>query len=190
LLHSFIHLGFSQIIVFGGFFTGVYYFVSYDDGTSKKQAIEQSQTEMSKTSNTLKQKQIDLENLKEFEKKINNEKEVIKRFLDYIPNSLTYQDFSALLNSEARSSGVNIVEKKDRPIQKKDKSEYDILKIQFKVSGAFTQILVFLSRLTAQKRMLIVNDMEMKSSRDSQIIEAQISISAYRYVEPVETDKN
>ena len=172
---------FIQILVFGSLFLGIYYFTMYDDGSALRKTIADIQEKTQQVEEQVEKKQQKLEEVKTFEQEILSQEEAVKYFLNFIPSSLTFTDVSTLLINEAKSSGVNIEVKQDERIDEQDDSEYHTLNIQLTVNGAFSQILLFLSKLTEQKRILIVKDIGMKIDRHTQLIEANMSILAYRY---------
>ena len=168
-------------MVFGGFFLGVYYFTLYDDGTRLNNLIEEVQNNIWKVEVQIKEKEMELENIKEFEREILNEKKVIESFLKFIPESLTYTELSSLLINSAKITGVNIEVKTDQAIQIEEESEYQTLQIHLTIKGSFSQIMFFLSKLTSQKRMLILQRIDMNIEETSRLVKANLKIIAYRY---------
>ncbi len=183
ILFDIANFGIIQLLVFGGLFVGIFYFTSYNDGSHIKKAIEDIESNIQKVSKQNQQKQKEIQDVKMFEKEIMAQEKDVKFLLDFIPKSLTYTDISNLLITTANRSGVNIDVKQDQKVESREDSEYHILSIQLAVSGAFSHILLFLSKLTDQRRMLIVNNVTMRVERETQLIKADLNISAYRYKE-------
>ena len=128
-----------------------------------------------------------IQRVKLFEQEVSNHKKVIKFFLNYIPASLTFTEISSLVNKQALSSGVNIESKEDSQYDgQEENTEYDILNLKLKVSGSFSQIMFFLSKLTAQKRLLVVNKIDLSVLSENEQIMSDINLLAYRYQESVE----
>ncbi len=176
-----------QIIVFGCLSMGAYYFFAFDDGSALKQSISNEQNKIQQLEVNIKKKRADFESLKNFKKEVSSKEEAVSLFLNYIPNELSSIDIFSLLNNEAKTTGINIEDKQDQPSVKKE--PYEILKIKLKVSGAFPQIVSFLSRLTGQKRMLIVDKIAMSVSANKKIILADLDIFAFRYSEKQTEEK-
>ena len=170
-----------QIVVFGSFFMGIFYFTMYNDGSVLKKTIADVETNINQVEEQVNKTQKDLEDVENFEKEILAQEEAVKYFLNFIPSSLTFTEVSTLLIKEAKSAGVNIEVKQDKRGHKQNDSEYQTLDVQLTVNGAFAQILLFLSNLTNQKRIIIVNNIDMKVDRVTQLIGANLNISAYRY---------
>lgn len=170
-----------QILIFGSVFLGIYYFTLYDDGSRLRQLILDVQSNIDTTETKVKKKEKELEDIKEFEREILAEEQVIKYFLNFIPESLTYTDLSSLLIKSAEFTGVNIEVKKDQKVKKQKDSEYQTLQIQLAIDGSFSQIMLFLSKLTAQRRILVLKEIDMNIDQASRLIKANLNILAYRY---------
>ena len=181
ILFDLARLQFLQIFVFGGIFIGVYYFTLYDDGAYLDKLIKDVQSNIEQTEVKIKKKEEDLETVKEFEREILSEEEVVKYFLNFIPESLTYTELTSLLIKSAEFTGINIELKQDQKVQVREESEYQTLKIKLTINGSFSQIMFFLSRLTVQKRMLILQKINITIDRTSRLIKADLNIIAYRY---------
>ena len=177
------HFQLAQILVFGSLLLGGYYFTLYDDGSELRETIQTIQTDTRRAEAQIEQTEKEIEDVKIFEKEILAEEESVKYFLNFVPNTLTFTEVSTLLIKEAKSSGVNISLKKDKIVNQEEDSEYHTLNIGLTISGSFSNILLFLSKLTAQKRILIVNNIDMTVNRQNQLIESVLDISAYRYQE-------
>lgn len=172
---------FIQILVFGAVFLGVYYFTLYDDGSFLNTQIEGVQNQINQSEGKVKEKEEELRNVREFEKEILAEEDVIKHFLNFIPESLTYTDLSALLIKSAKITGVNIELKRDEETNvNTESSEYETLKIELTINGSFSQIMFFLSKLTSQRRILILKKINMQI-HENRSIKANLSVLAYRY---------
>ena len=182
ILFDIAYFSFIQILVIGGFLFGVFYFTLYDDGKSLRDSITAAKTGIETAKKQLEQKQKELKDIKSFETEVLSQEEVIKQFLNFVPSSLTFTDMFSLLTKEAKSSGVNIIDKRDERIEDVGDSEYQTLNIKLTVEGAFPQVLLFLSKLTGQRRMLIINNIDMNNANaENQIIKTNLLISAYRY---------
>ena len=184
---SLAHFQLTQIIVLGGLALGIFYFTAYDDGTVLHQSIENIQNQVKKVEGDVAKVKEDIERVKLFKKEVSNNKKVIKFFLNYIPSSLTFTEISSLVNKQALSSGVNIESKEDSQYKdQEENTEYDVLNLKLKVSGSFAQIMFFLSKLTAQKRLLIVNKIKLNVASANKQVMSDINLLAYRYKESVE----
>ena len=182
---SLAHFQIAQIIVFGGFVLGVFYFTVYDDGSILRQSIVDVQNQIKKSEGEVAKVKAEIESVKLFEREVENHKKVIKFFLNYIPANLTFTEISSLVNKQALSSGVNIESKEDSE-QIEDQDEYDILNMKLKVSGSFSQIMFFLSKLTSQERLLVVNKIDLNISPESKQIMSNINLLAYRYKKDID----
>ena len=181
------HFQLAQVIVLGGFALGLFYFIGYDDGTVLRQTIVDIKNQVTQVEGEAVKVQREIDEVKLFEQEVANNKKIIKFFLNYIPVSLTFTEISYLVNTQAQSSGVNIESKEDNQLEgDQEDTEYDILNIKLKVSGSFSQIMFFLSKLTDQERLLVVNRINLNISPESKQIMSDINLLAYRYKENIE----
>ena len=181
IIYDIVNFKLPQIVIFGAFFTGIFYFTSYNDGTNIKNDIKSIQTQVDQLKVQLRKKQDELVDVKNFKRDLLQEEETIKHLINFVPDSLTFTDISFLLIRAAKATGVNIDLKEDKIVRTQKDLDYSILEIQLKVNGSFSQILLFLSKLTEQKRMLIVKNIDMKINSSNRLIESDLLIVSYRY---------
>ena len=173
-------MGLGQIIVLGGFLLGGYYFLLYDNGDSQRDQIQDIQQKTQGVERDIQKKKEELQRSLSFQRDLKREARSIEHFLNYVPNEQTAVDIFHFMTAEAKTSGVNIKDKQDQGVVNME--AYDALKVQLKVGGSFSQVLLFLSRLTAQKRILVVDNISMSlSSKADQWITAEMIVYAYRY---------
>ncbi|MBC6415305.1 MAG: type 4a pilus biogenesis protein PilO [Bdellovibrionales bacterium] len=170
-----------QIFVFGAIFGGLYYFTFYDDGENLRKEIKQVQEEVKTTQDEIKKTEQELENALIFKKEIEFNEEMIQVFLDFVPSSLTFTDVSTLIIEQARLSGVNIESKRDGSVEDISNYNYQTLNMEIEITGSFYQLMFFLSSLTKQKRMLIVNEIDIKLGENNILLSSTIKLLAYRY---------
>ena len=188
-LSSIALMGFIQIITLGGFFTGIYYFTFFDDGSLLKKQTAEVHTQVQAADQKIKKQKDEITKLLNYKEAVEKEARAIQYFLSYIPNEYTAIDVFQFLTQEAKNAGINIEDKRDQGIQ--DGKFYDALKVHVRVAGSFSQVLLFLSRLTAQKKILVVNDITLALSKekDEEWINASLTVYAYRYKESKEEKK-
>ena len=192
-LMGFAHFQIAQILVFGGLALGAFYFLAYDDGTLLRQSIADVKNQVQQAEAEVSKVSAEIDRVKLFEAEVLTHKKAIKIFLNYIPVNLTFNEISYLVNKQAQSSGVNIESKQDNQFKDKgdtEDTEYDILNMNLQVSGSFSQIMFFLSKLTAQERLLVVNRINLNISSQSTQIMSDINLLAYRFQENVEELQN
>ena len=187
ILFNISNLSLAQIIVFGCLSMGGYYFFMYNDGSQLRQSISDAEGKSQQIDTGIKKKETELKNLKDFKKEVSLKEKSVNYFLNFIPNQLSSIDVFSLLNREAKDTGINIEDKKDQPSLREE--SYEILRIKLKVSGAFPQVVLFLSRLTNQKRVLIVNNVSISVADNKKSILADLDIFAFRYHEKKEKEK-
>ena len=179
ILSDISNLTFVQIVVFGSVLTGVFYFSFYDKGTKLMEQIENTNLQIQQTEATLQKKQNEIDRLIQFEKDLAVDEKSINVFLDYISTDMTTIDMFRLVTREAKMAGVNIEDKRDQGMDEQEM--LDVLKTTLKISGSFSQIVFFLSKLTAQKRILLVDRIQVESREKKELVIASMDIYAFRY---------
>ena len=162
---------------------GVYYFTFYDNGDWLKKQTAEVHTRIQAEGQKIQKQKDEITRLLNYKKAVEREARAIGYFLSYIPNEYTAIDVFQFLTREAKNAGINIEDKADQGVEAGE--FYDALKVHVRVAGSFSQVLSFLSRLTAQKKILVVNDINLSLSRekDAQWINASLTVYAYRYKE-------
>ena len=188
MLGSFAYIPLSQVLVLGVFFTGVYYFSLYDDGSNLKKQIQDVETQVQTVEQNIAQAGKELRDLTLFKDEIQKQEQFIKAFINFIPSSLTFTDISVLVIQQARLAGVNISSKRDVQFKQYKDTDYEFLTMQLEVIGSFSQLMFFLSKLTEQKRILIVNEINI-SMAENKIVRANINLIAFRYKKAEESSQ-
>ena len=175
-----------QIFVFGSFFTGLYYFSFYDDGKALRKEIERVKTQAQSAQTNIEETKIEIDNVLSFKKVVEKDEEFVKVFLNYTPDSLTFNEISTLVNNEASDSGVNIQSKRDVSINDVTDRDYQTLHLEIELVSSFSQLMFFLSKLTMQRRILIIESIDVKIDQGEGFVLTQIKLLAYRYKKPEE----
>lgn len=187
-IFSVVHMGIVQIVTLGGFLLGVFYFSLYNDGSLVKKQTAEIQTQTQAMDKKIQEQRKEIEERMDFKQLVEREGRVIQYFLSYIPNDYTAIDIFHFLTQEAKNAGINIEDKSDQGVESGE--FYDALKVSIRVAGSFSQVLLFLSRLTAQKKILVVDKISMSlSNEDDQGILATMIVYAYRYKEDEEKEE-
>ena len=174
----------TQIFVFGVFFMGLYYFSFYDDGELLKKDIQTIKDQTQTVQGNIEKTKTEIDNVLVFKNEVETKEEVVKALLNYTPESLTFNEVSTLLNNEALAAGVNIESKKDGSIDDVEDADYQTLSLEIEMTSSFSQLMFFLSKLTQQKRILIVESIDVKMDPSKNIVSSRINLLAYRYQEP------
>ena len=193
----FSQLSIGMIIILSAGFAGLYYITKYDNGESIKNEIASLDTQKNAVQKEIEELNGELKNLNELDKAMNSMSGEINKFLQFIPNKMTSSIVLNHLNQQAKVAGVDLqdivtysnVEKREF---------YEKLKVNVTVKGLFTQVLVFLSKLTNLKEIITVEQFSMepvaqkkKYAKGVNEIKIQMDIYGYRYTSAIiEEDKN
>ena len=136
----------------------------------------------------------ELKQLQEMDKAIRLMGDEVNKFLQYIPNKLTSSMVLNHLNINAKSAGVDM-QKIQNHSTVEDQEFYEKIKINVTVTGLFSQVLVFLSKLTGLTEIITIgsfNLREVKQGRyvgGSNEIKMEMDIYGYRYTSPIISEK-
>ena len=189
-----------HILIIGGAIIGVYYFALFDDGSQIKSETEGVKQSLQAERANISKKTENLKEVKIFEKEGSYNRKLFKEFIALTPADLNTSEVSALLLNEAKNFGLNVTNKEYMMDQASEASSeegkkvqhYTTIKIKLTLQGDFSQILSFLAQLTGQKRVLVVESIDMKRNQESKLVESSIEVLAYRYnpdSEKVEKEK-
>lgn len=175
-------LGFIEIAFCGAIGAGLFYFFQYQgniEASIKK--LDNKQVEQVKVEKTLKKKELELDGVYSFRKQVGLKEKAILYFLEFISNDITSIDLFTFLNEEAKSTGVNVEDKKDGELLELD--GYQGLRMDIKVSGSFSQILLFLANLTGQKQIIVVDAINL-NLKEVGVVVADIRLLSFKYKKP------
>ena len=152
---SFAQLSIGVVILVSGMFAGLYYMLKYDNGQSIKNATHALEKEKNVVQKDIDSLKLELKQLQEMDRAMNLMGEEINKFLQYIPQKLTSAMILNHLNIHAKASGVNLENIiSHRAIEKHE--FYEKIKVSVTVKGLYTQVLVFLSKLTGLTEIVSV----------------------------------
>ena len=183
----FSQLSFGFVILFSGGVAGVYYVWKYDKGEDIKQEIYSLEEEQNKVKKSIEDLETELTNLQNMDKTMSLIGDEINKFLRFIPNTVNASMILNHLNEKARSSGVELENIVNQSSSEK-KEFYEKLKVSVTVRGLFTQILIFLSKLTGLTEIITVENFNMEHlSRDKgqREVRMKMDIYGYRYIAPI-----
>ena len=183
---NFAQNSFIQIFVFGSFFMGVYYFSFYNDGEFLRKEIEAVKVNIQTAQQNIDKTKIKIDNILVFKSEVETKQEIVKALINYTPESITFNEVSTIITNEALVSGVNIESKRDGSVDDIPDTNYQTLNVEIELLSSFSQLMGFLSKLTQQKRILIVQTIEIKIDQDKDFVLTRIQLLAYRYQEPEE----
>lgn len=188
---TFSQLGIGVVILLSGGFAGLYYVIKYDNGQSIKNEIQTLEKQKNVVQKEINSLDLELKQLQEMDKAMNLMRNEINKFLQYIPNKLTSVMVLNHLNVNAKASGVDLEDiTRYRAVEKKE--FYEKIKISVTVKGLYTQVLVFLSKLTGLTEIVTIERFtltEVKSKGRyvgglNEVI-MKMDIYGYRYTSPI-----
>ena len=157
---------------------------------SKRNALNQSKTELAK----LKNFSAGLVDIKARLKKTNSE---FEEALEFIPRTLDLSKLLAKLNVLARNSGVDIdafkpIKDENKKSESSEKSFYQTVAVELQLRGGFAQTVMFFDQISRLKRILNVESLKMVSKSGEENrgpasvvtpLETAVLLKTYRFSE-------
>lgn len=176
-----------MIIVSAGI-AGIYYVSKYNNGQSIKSEISSLDQQKKDVEKSIKNLELELEGIQEVEKVMNVMGDKMNEFLKFIPDKMTSSMILNHLNINAKSAGVELSNIANHDVVGKEEF-YEKIKINITVKGVFTQVLVFLSKLTGLTEIVTIESFVLKEvPRKKQLtgeVQMQMEIYGYRYITPI-----
>ena len=174
-----------QVVVFGAFLMGLYYFSFYNDGSLWRKEIQNIKNQAQTIQTNIKKVQVEINEAMVVKEEIEKNARIVEALLKFTPGTLHFNQINAILTRQAKLTGVNIEAKKDSNVEDVPDSEYQTLSVELKLTSSFPQLMSFLASLTQQKLILIVKSINVTNNqKTSGVIESQLKLIAYRYVPP------
>jgi len=187
----FARLTMMRALILGAFVASLYYFFIFDAGTSQQSAIAAAKADIVNQQKQLTQINQKLDRALEYQRSTAEMGEALNKLLAYIPENFRLQDFMKTVSEEAKMAGLNIIrvaENRSMGTQAK-RTDFEELSVNVELQGTFAQQMTFLSNLTKQKQIFILQKftLDREGNVNSNDVEIPIlnfrgEIHAYRYI--------
>ena len=189
-LKVFSQISLGIVIIISGGIAGIYSVWKYDNGQSIKDAIQGVEKQKTVVQEKIDTLDFELTQLQEMGKAMRLMGDEVNKFLQFIPNKLTSSMVLNHLNIHAKSSGVNMKDITNHSAVETQEF-YEKIKISVTVKGLFSQVLVFLSKLTGLTEIISVDSFTLEEAQrgkyvgSSNEITMRMDIYGYRYTVPI-----
>ncbi len=172
-------------LLLSGVFMGVFYFWKFDNGSSITSQVIQLESDKTKVQQEIDTLTVKLRNVQKMDQSMKTHAVEIAQLLKYIPNELTSSRILKHLNHLTKASGVHLEDIKNYGSVKKEKL-YEKLRINMKIRGFFSQLLLFLSKITELNIFVTVEEFtiehDLRHKRSRQLLnELRVSMDIYGY---------
>lgn len=188
----FARLTMVRALILGIFLASLYYFFIFDAGTSQINAIAAAKADINIQKKHLEEVKQKLDRAHEYQRSAAEMGEALNKLLAYIPEGFRLQDFMKTVSEEAKAAGLNIIRvAENRNIsQPQKRPDFEELAVSVELQGTFAQQMTFLSNLTKQKQIFVVQKFSMDKDQSSAnhndaelpIVSFKGEIHAYRYI--------
>lgn len=172
-------------LLLSGIIMGVFYFSKFDDGSSIQNQVTQLENDKTKIQQEIKSLAVKLRNVQKMDQSMKTQAAEIAQLIAYIPNELTSSRILKHLNHLTKVSGVHLEDIKNYGSVKKEEL-YEKLRINMKIRGFFSQLLLFLSKITELNIFVTVEEFtiehDLRQKRSRQLLnELRINMDIYGY---------
>lgn len=179
-------LTWSKVIVAGLIAAGVYWGLYYDDGATLEDSIRSLTTQYTESERQLRETKEAMADAEKFEKAVRQNEVQFEKVLEYLPQDINTNEMTRLVNQQAQLAGPRVVSTKAiETIERK--SFYEMTRLDFALSGSFSQVVLFLSSLSKIQRLLTFDKLKIKvnqGGRPDDIPQVELSgvLVGYRYL--------
>lgn len=189
---AFARLTMIRALILGAFIASLYYFFVFDAGTVQQAAIVTAKADIANQQKQLAEINQKLDRAHEYQRSASEMGEALNKLLAYIPENFRLQDFMKTVSEEAKVSGLNIIrvaENRSSTTSQK-RTDFEELAVSVELQGTFAQQMTFLSNLTKQKQIFILQKFNLDreqvggNANDTEvpILNFKGEIHAYRYI--------
>ncbi len=181
----------SKVVVGGLIAAGAYWGLYYDDGNVLETSIKTLEASYQESARQLAETKEAMADAEKFEKAVRQNEVQFDKVLEYLPQEINANELTRLVNQQAQLSGPRVQTTKALElIEKKD--FYEMTRLDFSISGSFSQVVLFLSSLSKIQRLLTFDKLKIKSSQtsatDVPVVELSGVLVGYRYIKDAVPD--
>ena len=178
-------LTWSKVIVGGLIAAGVYWGLYYDDGAALADSIRSLSTQYTESERQLRETKEAMADAEKFEKAVRQNEVQFEKVLEYLPQDINTNEMTRLVNQQAQLAGPRVVSTKAIDTIER-KSFYEMTRLDFALSGSFSQVVLFLSSLSKIQRLLTFDKLKIKvnAGRPDEIPQVELAgiLVGYRYL--------
>ena len=184
-------LTWSKVIVGGLIAAGVYWGLYYDDGSALEASIATLSTRYTDSERQLRETKEAMADAEKFEKVVRQNEVQFDKVLEYLPQDINTNEMTLLVNQQAQLAGPRVVKTAAvETIEKK--SFYEMARLEFALSGTFSQVVLFMSSLSKIQRLLTFDRIKLKVDTGLTGETPQVELSGvlvgYRYLKDADAD--
>ncbi len=183
-------LTWSKVIVVGLIAAGAYWGLYYDDGATLEESIRSLTSQSIESERQLRETKEAMADAEKFEKAVRQNEVQFEKVLEYLPQDINTNEMTRLVNQQAQLAGPRVVSTTAvEAIERK--SFYEMTRLNFALSGSFSQVVLFLSSLSKIQRLLTFDKLSIKvnPSKPDEIPQVELAgvLVGYRYLKEADT---
>lgn len=186
-------LTWSKVVAFGMVALALYWFLYYDDGSNIEATIRSLQVQLVDAEKNLADTKQAMADTVKFEKEVSNNEKQFEKVKEYMPSDMNANELTRLVSQWAGEAGAKVNSTKPK-LEIEKKEFYEIIRLDFAISGRFEQLVTFLASLSAVPKLLTFDEIEVTtvsagaSVDEAPTIEMKGTLVGYRYLQDVTVD--
>ncbi|WP_300459973.1 type 4a pilus biogenesis protein PilO [Desulfobacula sp.] len=163
---------------------GAYYYFIFMPKHGELKTVQKEYASQLKTLSTFKKRAAEIS---KYEKMMAQAQEAFNLAMKALPDK---RELPALLTGISKAgSDAGLAFHLFQPIKEINKEFYKEIPVSIKVEGRYHQITDFFYQITRLNRIVNINDVDVKSKKDGQILEMSCKAVTYMFVEKATSDK-
>lgn len=187
-------LTWSKVVVFGMAALAAYWFLYYDDGSGVETTIRSLQAQLSEAEKNLADTKQAMADTVKFEKEVSNNEKQFEKVKEYMPADMNANELTQMVSRMASEAGAKVNSTKPK-LEVEKKEFYEVIRLEFAITGRFEQLVTFLASLSAVPKLLTFDEIEVVNSgvrgtdiEEAPMIEMKGTLVAYRYLQDMSVD--
>ncbi len=183
-------LSVAKAFVVGLVIAAGYYFILYDPGTSRQNAINSAQQAVTEKQTQVQSMQETLEVAARYQAIAAQLGEEMTTLTKAAPEDYSITQLRKVLSEEAQAAGVSILRLEQMQGSGSTEAAQSFVPItaQVELEGTFNQLMFYLSNLTKVGKIIVTKEIEIKAKEPEKVLDAsspiltlQAVFEAYRY---------
>lgn len=178
-------LTWSKVIIGGLIAGGLYWGLYYDDGSALENSIRSLSQQYGESERQLRETKEAMADAEKFEKAVRQNEVQFEKVLEYLPQEINANELTRLVNQQAQLSGARV--QTTKAVEQVERKEfYEMTRLEFGLSGTFSQVVSFLSSLSKIQRLLTFDRLKIKTTQATSdgtaAVELTGTLVGYRYL--------
>ncbi len=186
-------LTWSKVVVLGLCAFAAYWFLVFDDGTKVDAAIRDLKVKLTESEKNLADTKQAMADTVKFEKEVSNNEKQFEKVKQFLPADMSANELQRIVSQWAGEAGAKVNSTKPKLVTEK-KEFYELVRLEFSITGKFEQIVTFLAALSGVNKLLTFDEIQVvtfgspTSVDEAPSVELKGVVVGYRYLPDLAAD--